>query len=232
MSINDEVVAKDQSFSNLDFGTIPTGAMTETIQVEINPETMVTAFAGAYAKELVRRNPIRANDPQSQVTADELDTYFQGLLKIRVESVDNNCKVWRQAKRLVIPAWIQFALSRVGVVRIPEEGLIFTPVINVDYDIDKLLEISDKLRNYIPDGIKVFEDAFPRSEKGDIETMTMCLIENTVNGHKLSHPVSSYVAAFLGFRARSDMASKALYRIRYDDVDFITSMIIHEGSLF
>lgn len=233
MNSNGEVIrSKDQSFRDLNFGTVPTAATTETIQVEINPEIMLMPFAKAYVQELYRRNPIRANEPAAQITVDEMYYYFCGCLRIRVESVDNQCRVWRQAKRLMIPAWIQFALSQVGRVRVPEEGIIFEPKFDFKYEIDRMLSISSKLRMYIPDGIKLFEDAFPRGEEGDIETMSMCLVEHYVMAHKMSHPISSYIAAFLGFKSIGNIADKAFYRIRYDDVEFITSMVIHEGSLF
>lgn len=219
------------SFSNLDFGTKVTTSGLEVIGVTINPDLIINDFAQAYANELYRRNPVRAQ--AIAITVEELQAYFTGLIAIRVESVYGSCKVWRQAKQLLIPAWIEFTLTQVGEVLDTDRGFRIMPKFEYEYDLDAMLTTSDKLRAFISDGLVLLKDAFPRETTGCVETMSMAIIDAYVQSmDKESHPIASYVAAFLGFKLQEETAFKMLYRSRYDDIEFIRAMILREGSLY
>lgn len=219
-------------FATLDFGTKPISEKLETIEVSINTELILADFAKAYLAELYRRNPLRAES--AKITEEELQAYFDGLIKIRVLSLGiNGCKDWRAAKALFIPSWIEFSLSRIGEVIDNTRGLKFVPVLDdLSYDFAKMLETSAKLQSFTADGVVLHKDAFPRGSEGDYETMSMAIIDGYVRSiDSKSHPVASYIAAFLGFTLKKETDFKLLYRIKYDDVDFIRTMLLAEESL-
>lgn len=220
------------SFSSLNFGTTPSTTKLEVVEVALNGETMLRDYATAYAKELYRRNPVRAREVS--LTEEELFDYFSGLLALRVMSVNGESKYWRQAKALVIPAWIQFTISTVGEVIDYDRGLKMVPTIR-DYEVnmDKMLETSMQLAAFEGDGIHLLHDAMPRDAKGDAEVMSFALIDDYVMGmNKVAHPIASYVSAFLGFELAKGAAFNALYRVRYDDVEFIKSMLMSTKEVF
>lgn len=220
-----------ESFAKINFGTKPTTTQLEKIVVTIDPDLMLNGYASAYTNELQRRNPTRF--AAVNITEDELNYYFKGILAIRVESVNDVCKVWREAKQLLIPSWIEFVISQVGEFVDTDRGLFFTPSFTFEYDMESLLNISDKLRAFINDGVTMSKDAFPRGKGGDYETMSMAIINDYVQSQsKDSHPIASYVAAFLGFKLQEEAAFKMLYRVRYDDVAFIRTMLLREGTIF
>lgn len=220
-----------ESFSTMNFGTKPTTSELETIAVEIDPKLMLHDYARAYAMEFYRRNPVRAE--AVNITEEELAEYFTSLVALRVQCVQGKCKLWREAKALLIPAWVEFTLSQIGEVVDTDRGLRFIPTFEKDVDIDAMLSTSNKLRSFIPDGVVLNKDALPRGIEGDYETMSMAIIGNYVNSQsKDSHPIASYVAAFLGFKLLEETSFKMLYRVRYDDVQFIKRSLLTEGAIF
>lgn len=220
-----------EPFAELNFGTKPTTASFETISVKIVPEVMLSDYAQAYVNEFSRRNPVRAE--AVGLTKEELHDYFTGLLIIRIQYVNGACKVWREAKQLLIPTWIEFTLSQVGKVVDADRGLCFVPTIDGEVDISSMLTVSDKMRSFLPDGISLHKDAFPRSTEGDLETMSMAILgEYVYSQNKDAHPISSYVASFLGFKLQEEAAYKMLYRVRYDDVQFIKNVLLREETVY
>ena len=226
----------DVSFKNLDFGTKPSTVSMETVEVTINPEIMIGDYAKAIINELNRRNPIRFKSTiidGKSLDEELLDYYIKGLLQIRIESLTGTSINWRKAKQLAIPVFIQFVLSQVGIVIDHARGLKFQPTLHIEYDIDKLLSISNALEFFMDDGVTMLKDAFPRTPEGDFDVMSMVIVNDYVMGQKDDHhPLSSYVSAFLGLKLKEETAYRMLYRVRYDDVSFITEMLMHERSIF
>lgn len=221
----------NQGFETLDFGTKPTGVKIEVVDIQVNPELMLRDFAKAYERELYRRNKNMAI--RYGVSDEELYDYFVGILAIHLKH-DNGglVKDWREAKKLYIPAWIQHVLSKVGTYVDPIRGLKFIPHIEAEYDMSKLLEVSDRLAAFKQDGLQIFRDAFPRNTSGDPEVMSMIVAEDCVRSiSPEAHPASSYVAAFLGFKLREDMALLNLYRVKYDDIIYVHEMLLREESI-
>lgn len=215
---------------NLNYGTQPTTSTIEEIKVKIDPNIFISDYAKAYKSELGRRNPAR--DAAVDLTIEELQKYFLGILAIRFDQIEGECKVWRQAKELYIPAWIQFVISQVGRVVDVEKGLVMIPIYKGEYDINELLDISNKLQVFKPDGVSLLKDAFPRTTDGDKDLMSMAIIDGYVKAmSKIPHPIQSYVSAFLGMQLEKEAAFKVIYRIRYDDVEFIRTMLSHEETL-
>jgi len=222
---------RELDFKKLNYGTKPTGVPMQNVNIELDPELMVKDFAVAYERELYRRNANRAE--REKITADELYDYFRGILSIHLEK-DNlgTVKEWRKAKELYIPAWIQHVISQVGTYVDPIRGLKFIPQIAFVYDMAKMLEVSERLSAFKVDGLKIFKDAFPRDTSGDPEVMSMIIAENCVRSMTAeAHPASSYVAAFLGFKLREEMALLTMYRVKYDDIVFVHEMLLREETL-
>lgn len=214
----------------LNYGTKPTTMSLETINVMVEPTTFVGDYAKAYCAELLRRNPDRFD--ASELDEEELNAYFLGLIGIRLDQIQGNCKVWRQAKELYIPSWIQFILSGIGIVTDYNRGLALSPKFKSDYDIDRMLNTSNKLRVFSSDGVSMHKDAFPRDVEGDPDMMGMAIINGYVQSMtEIPHPIQSYVAAFLGLRLEEEATYKMLYRVRYDDVNFIKQMLMHEEAI-
>lgn len=222
-----------QSYENLNFGTVPTTSGSTEIKVTISPELMFSDFAEAYVQECRRRNPIRAQEVN--LTEEELENYIEGILAIHVSNDAKQCKVWRQAKQLYIPTWIQFVISKIGTVWDTTTGRKFVPVFNKVIDesnFNVLLVTSNKLRQFIPDGISMHKDAFPRDTEGDLDFMSYAIIDDYVKSiDKDAHPIASYVAAFVGMKLQEEAAFKILYAVRYDDVSFIRSQLFADDTI-
>lgn len=216
---------------SFDFGTRPTTTKQEEVVVNLDTATMIDDYAKAFVVELRRRNPVRA--AECNITVDEMKYYLSGLLRIRIESIAYDCACWREAKSLWIPCFYEFVLTEVGIVVDVDRGLKIIPSFDFTYDIKELMNISDKLRLFRNDGINLVRDAFPREAEGDAETMGMAIVGDYVMSmSKDSHPIAAYVAAFIGMKLREEATFKLLYRIRYDDVSFIRSMLLGEETLY
>lgn len=219
----------NENFANLDFGTkVSTVALDEVIVI-IDPTAMIGDFAQAYADELFRRNPMRAE--AVACSKEELFSYFQALIAIRVESVNGTCRNWREVKQLYIPSWIEAVISKIGKVVDVERGILFKPTFSFSYEMDQLFATSTKLASFLADGVTMHKDAFPRDNEGDKDVMMMAIIEKFIMSISVTHPFASYVAAFLGLKLRQEEALKVLYRVRYDDFNFVKAMLLQEESI-
>lgn len=219
------------TFESINFDTKPTTVQTETVEVTIDLGLMVNDYAKAYAAELQRRNPVRFD--ATGITVEDLESYFKGLIAMRVASVRGKFPEWRDAKALYIPAWIEFTMTSIGEVYDTDRGLRIIPSCTEKYDLNAMMDISNKLRVFKADGVVLLRDAFPRTADGDSDTMSMAIINDYVCAmDKTAHPIASYVAAYLGFKIKEEAAFKMLYRVRYDDVEYIRTMLMSEEKLF
>lgn len=232
-----------EKFKSLDYGTKPSTSKYEAVDVDINPDLILKDWGDAYARDMERRNVkkyegtrINLSSGEVPLDGDLVFKYFANLLKIRVDYVNDECHVWRQAKRLAMPAWIQFVISEVGLAYDRDRGLKFVPHLELNkkyvMPIDDMLLISVALLSFSNDGKPFFTDAFPRKPEGDIDLMSQALIESFVRGNDAhTAPVISYVTAFLGFTLRKEAELRMLYRITYDDVEFIRSMLVTDEKV-
>lgn len=225
-------------FLNLNFGTTVTTAEYQTIDIVVDPHFMMDDYAIGLAHDLERRNPMRYKTVTDQFTKEGLDfedvikKYVSDLAKLRVQMIKRTCKVFREAKLLAIPPYIQFALSQIGKVYDPDHGKMFVPCMdedNLDLEIGQMYKVTEVLRTFESDGVVVFYDAFPRDQFGDRETMSFAIIDGFVrNPEKYDHPAKSYIAVFLGMKLRQESELKALYSVRYDNVDFVKNALLTE----
>lgn len=220
-------------FSNLDFGSQkPYPAKIEDIHVSINTDYL-SNFAKAFVRELHRKAPTLADDPAYRVSTEEVVKYCHYLLERRVHNVHGQCNNFRQLKVLWIPAWIQFCLSQIGEVTIRDYGIKLIPECDdCELTFDEAKVISDKIGMF-EDYVSIVKDAMPRGIEGDPYTMSMAVIDGYVRSfQKDAHPVHAYVGAFLNLQIAKDNALKSIYRMTYDDVQYILSALTSGGEIF
>lgn len=220
-------------FMELDLGTSkPTPVTTETIDVIVDSEVMLGKYATAFIREAGRVHASLLD--REGLTEEEVSNYCDFLLDQRVACVHDTVTNWRALKTLYIPSWIQFALSTIGRVVIRDRGLIINPIKpeRSKLTFDEAKTISDKIGAFIDD-LQIVQDAMPRDIDGDADVMTSALIAGYVTSMKpITHVVSSYMAAFLGLKLREEMSFRVLYRVQYDDLNFISQALCTDRRLY
>jgi hypothetical protein len=97
---------------------------------------------------------------------------------------------------------------------------------------EEAVEISNKIGAF-EDDLQIVYDAMPRSEMGNEDVMSTALIAGYVRSLKVvEHVSSTYVAAFLDMKLKQEVAFQALYRIQYDDLNFIATAFRSAKGLF
>lgn len=223
---------KISSFETLDLGSNPPISIPmETVHAVVTADDMVKDYADAFVKEAWRVNPLRAE--QVELTQEEMRNYAKFLLVERIKSVDGDCPDWRHLKRLYIPVFLQYALRMVGEVTLQDRGLRIIPVMDdmTTISLNEAAEISDKVAAF-SDDLQMVQDAMPRGYKGDVNVMSSALIAGYVRSiARVDHVSDAYICAFLGMKLQEEQLFGALYRIQYDDLEFIRSAIIHERRI-
>lgn len=225
------------NFENLDLtGIRPTSVPLETIEVSIDPAVMVDDYAKAFRLELLRNEPRRFE--QVNLTEEEIIKYCRYILRQRIACVTDTCKDWRIIKNLWIPIFIQYSISLVGLVIIPERGLKLMPVMDKTDEVEELslseaLEISGRI-GLFSKTVQMRLDAMPRSKYGDQDTMSCALIAGyvrTLAPSGVEHPVATYIAAFMGFSIKREREFAVLYRVQYDDLEFIRAALTNNRTV-
>ena len=249
------MLQQNSKFESLNFDTHPTNGNYDTINVSVDFEKIVSGYAQAYAHELHRRNPLRYE--ASKLNEESLEFYFKYLIWIRLQCVHDSCTEFRRVRALMVPDWIAFILDKLGEAFYPKMGLHIVPTCPSEVEflkclkVEKALSLKDKapkeisvllfgdaldistrLRAFRDDGVGMSDNAFPRSKEGDAEVMSTMLIDDYVKSIKEVTPIKTYVSAFLGLNMLGSHAWDALFRIRYDDIEYIRDRLIHEESLF
>lgn len=224
--------AQQTSFSNLDFGTIPASVPMETIEVVISAENLLGDYADAFLRECHLRQPLRVKEECP--TQEELMEYCRFLLYQRVQSVNTYVPKFSRLKILAIPAFIQYCLETIGEVIKYDVGLTMVPVMEEKEDeiiqFEEAAAISKKLLAY-RDVMVILEDAMPRSRSGNSEVMSTAMIAGHVRAQSKVTPASSYVSRFLGLKLRKELVFQILYRVKYDDTDYIRVALNSAGGL-
>lgn len=217
-----------QDFRNVNFETGgPSPIKTEEIKVSISSNVLVENYCAAFIHEAARKAPLIA-ERDGALTKQELIDFSNYLMTQRVKAINLDCPDWRKLKLLWIPSFIQYVLSCVGIVQDREYGLKFVPVMEnpSTMTFDVALNISNKIEEYV-DYLQMVQDAMPRGVEGDKDVMMSAIIDQYVRSYqKVSHPSATYVAAFLNAKLVDELSFKALYRISYDDIEYIKSAVV------
>lgn len=227
MSQNNDKVSQmggfEQFFANQ--GGVPHPITTEVIDIQVGTEGMLRAYSEAVVAEAQRTNPTLFN--VEPLTIEEIMEYAQFLLQGRVDLVNGKPGVRvHQFKQLWIPVFIQHVLSTIGIVDYYKIGLRVKPIAEITaYSLEQAEAFSYKLSKY-RDGLQMVQNAMPSDFKGDPDVMSCAIISDYVRSFKQdTHPAAAYVAAFAGLQLMEQMSLSALYRIQYDDMNFIQGMI-------
>lgn len=221
------------SFKTLELGSSqPTSVPTEVIVVEISKDNLMGGYGKAFVQEAYRVNPLRAE--QIKLTPEEVEEYCNFLLTKRINSVHLNCPEFRKLKALYVPAWIEYNLQLIGRVDMYDIGLTIMPEIaepsNMSFE--EAVVISDKIGQLIDD-LQIVQDAMPRDIHGDVNVMSTAMIAGYVRAiRKVDHVSFTYATRFLGLKLREEAAMRALYRVQYDDVNFIASVLTTQKGLY
>lgn len=220
------------SFVNLDLGTTkPTTVPMETINVVINGD-LVSDYGRAFVSEAKRVNPLKAE--QVNLTAEEVDAYSRYLITKRIESIHGNCDEFRKLKVLYIPVWIQYNLAMIGRVVMRDRGLTINPIEEEPSSMtfEEAIKISEKIGAF-EDDLQIVQDAMPRSSDGDRDVMSTALIADYVRSlTPVTHVASTYITAFMGMRLKEESAMAVLYRVQYDDVQYIATALTSQRGLY
>lgn len=173
-------------------------------------------FNQAFIREANRKNPLKAKEVN--LTADELARYEQFLLDCRVRLVNDTCRNFRQIKRLAMPSFVERILSDVGRVTLRNQAIDIWPVADSsDMTIEEAFAISDKIEAFMDD-LAVVVGAMPAQPEGNVETMTVVLIQDYVVGMgDTEDPLVEYIVYALG-SVLQEKEFENLYFLRYDDV--------------
>lgn len=209
----------------------PISVKTEVIEVMIGVEDMFSGYAKGFLNEVQRINPLRASEVN--LTPDELNEYIRFLVQMRVSVVNGESVKFYVLKQLWIPAFIQYGLCLIGRVEKRDAGIELVPLVErKQYDIDRMLEISNKIASFQSD-VTVVNHAFPMEVGGDDELMSCALIAGNVRGMvKVSHSAVAYMSAFMGLKIRQESVYSLLYRVNYGDANEIQRLILHERGMF
>lgn len=234
-------------FEKLNYGFSSKPCDYQVVKVVVDPVKMIADWGLAYARDLERRNPLKYRAAKCDVTIDsEVKTialteevvtkYMTQLIIYRIKDVNNELKgIYQQLKRLGVPAWIQFAISQIGIAHDWERGLEFVPVLSGakdEYSIDTMLKISSVLRSFEPDGKPFFVNAWPKTKEGDKDVMSYAIIDGFVSGNDVdAHPLKTYIAGFLGMKLKEELTYKMLYRINYDEVTQLRTMLMTDDTI-
>lgn len=221
------------SFATLDLGTgQPTSVPMETVDVIVSGDVLLKNYSTAFVREAERVAPLRAQTVQ--LTSDEVVNYVDYLLTKRIECLTDDCKDWRKLKNLYIPSYIQYILSQIGIVLVRDFGLKLNPIIEKPSTMtfEEAIIISDKIGAF-EDCLQMVKDAMPRSKDGNLDVMSCALVNGYVRSfRKAEHVSSTYAAAFANMKLVQESAFKALYRVQYDDLEFIASALTMQKGLY
>jgi len=212
-------------FGSFDLGaTKPTARAFDRIEVRIEPNSLLGNFATAFINEAERKNPLTFD--RVGLTASEVERYIYYLMTKRAQSIEGNSNEFRKLKVLWIPAYVQYCLRLVGKVTIYEEGLELLPIMEEESDLtfEEALLISDKIGAFHSD-LQLVQDGMPRDPMGNVDVMSTALIAGYICARKEVHVAATYVCAFMGLKLQQEAAFQVLYRLRYDDLDYIASVL-------
>lgn len=212
--------------------TKPTAIKMESIEVEISNENLFGNFGKSFVAEGYRVAPLTAQ--QVDLSEREMTDYINFLTERRIECVNEDCKDFRKLKTLRIPSWIQYNLSMIGKVILREVGLTLIPTFHCSnlISLEEAIVISNKIAAF-EDVLQIVEDAMPRSPYGDKDVMSTAMIADHVRSLKpVEHVASTYVTAFMGMKLKEEAAMKVLYRVEYDDLEFIRTALTLQRGLY
>lgn len=201
----------------------------DDITVIITDDNIAKPYVHGFVSEMFRINPLFAK--ALELSEDDLMDYINYLISERCKQVNGDFHVRNRNKNMWIPDFIQYVISMIGIVEKREHGLRMIPEYTSEViDIERATVISNKLAQ-TQDFMSVSRNAFPTDEFGDAEVMTTVLVSTSVRSMTtLTHPVNQLITAFLGMRLKEEAMHGILYRVQYDDLQYLTNVLASIGG--
>jgi len=139
--------------------------------------------------------------PEVPLTVDELRTYCESLIYLRVAWVRKLKPVIRPFEKFAVPAFLAVALAAIGEVEDKQLGIKLLPATKCSLqDLESFWATSRKLNLLAQRGFTMSE-GLVREPEGDWDTMCLQLLGNEVVSHSMdAHPSKAVVAAALSIR--------------------------------
>lgn len=201
----------------------------EKVVVEITNDNITRPYVRGFISEMYRMNAVHAK--AVGLTEDELTDYINYIVSERCAFINGDYRARSRNKTMWIPDFVQYVIAMLGRVEKRELGLTLIPVyVGETISQSEAQAISDKIA-LLQDYMSVSRNSFPLDEAGDPEVMTTVLMSNTVVAMTpLSHPVHQLVTSFLGMRLKEEAAHGLLYRVQYDDLEYLASVLASIGG--
>lgn len=205
-------------------------------------------FAKGLEADLKRRNWQLFD--KSGISVDDLFKYLALPLVYRISDFEgvpkhetNSFKYYgdlprHQVNNLNYPFWIEHVVAQVGIAVDYDYGLKFVPQLILNEEVqltlsrEKIIDIHHLLGAYEEHGLAVVTNVLPKGTEGNIDVMAMTIIEDIVKSYKHLHPAGSYVAAFLGNKIAQAKEWSALFRVSYEEVEYIKTQFQISSHLY
>lgn len=222
----------EEQMQKLDFGSgHPTSVETEVIDVKINPDTMIGNFCEQWVNQSDIREPLRSE--KLGLEPEELKEYIHFVLYQRILMVQGKAKQVGRLKNLYMPEFIAYVLHQIGRVDLRQYGLQLMPQMDEpEMTFEQAMEVSSKVEA-AQSWMKVTHATYPYDRTGDPDLMSTALIGSYMRSiMPVEHPVSTYLGAFLGLQLQKETVMSTLYRVQYDDIQFIRSAFMSQDMIF
>lgn len=197
---------------------VATPASYENIEVNICFDDIFMEYVRAIFIKLSYSDRAARIQESVKLNEDEVVYYLKALLKERIRQVNGHKVNWNLYNDFLVPSFFAHSLDMIGVCSDDNRGITMIPVTSDDaiYNDDKLQEIAIKFER-LKDCIAVVRGPLSRSKCGDVELMSLACIDGTVKAmNSVSHPLKSYLGAFLNIKLVEQVSYSMLYRIQYD----------------
>ena len=201
----------------------------DDITVVITDDNIAKPYVHGFISEMYRINPIFSK--AIQLSEEELMDYINYLISERCKQVNGDYHARNRNKNMWIPDFIQYVISMIGIVEKRELGLRMIPEYGSEViSYEQATVVSNKLAQ-TQDFMSLSRNAFPKDEFGDAEVMTTVLVSTSVKSmNVLTHPVNQLITAFLGMRLKEEAMHGILYRVQYDDLQYLTNVLASIGG--
>lgn len=209
----------------------PVPAAYETIEVEVSLESIFNEYMDALLWK-VQTDPRGSKlDEQLHLSGEDVRMYLGYILQQRVLRCNGGKVNFTLLNELWVPSFFITAMSLIGNYSDPQTGLTFRLKTSdsTEYSEEEIQKIAFKFA-MLRDVIQSVRGAAPRSTDGDPEVMTTACIGNHVRSMaEVSHPLMTYFTAFLSAKVAEEVGMKGLYKLQYDNLDYLANVFRTQG---
>lgn len=204
----------------------------ENIEVDIRFDEIFMEYVRAIFIKLSYSDRAQRIQENVKLTEDDVIYYLKALLKERIHQVNGGKVNWSLYNDFLVPSFFAHSLDMIGVCTDDSKGITMIPITTDEtvYDDGKLAEIALKFER-LKDCIAVVRGPLSRNKCGDVELMSLACIDGTVKAmNSVSHPLKSYLGAFLNIKLVEQVSYSMLYRIQYDQCSTIRNEFRKAGE--